>query len=113
MKYTVIFTTGYDDDIDSLSKELRGDILILDEVGNYFNPTFISIARVNGEFTEDKICFLDDNPVILHQVSKDVILKSIKELDRWQFYKKWIPLTSEQIEKYFYPKEVWVSFEIV
>lgn len=34
MKYKVIFTAGYDDDIDSIVKELKCDVLILNEEGN-------------------------------------------------------------------------------
>ncbi len=28
MKYKIIFTTGYDDDLESISKELKCDVLI-------------------------------------------------------------------------------------
>ena len=48
MKYKIIFTTGYDDDIDSISKELRCDVLILNGDGNYYHPQYLTI-RANGQ----------------------------------------------------------------
>lgn len=112
MKYKVIFTTGYDDDIDSISKELKCDVLILDEAGNYYNPQYITLSRIKGEFTNSKICYLEDNLVILHIVTKENILESIIELDKWMFTKRWIPLSEKQLIEYFYPKEDWLIFEV-
>jgi hypothetical protein len=112
IKYKVIFTDGYDDDIDSLSKELRCDVLIQDVNGNYYNPQFITVNRILGEFDAEKICYLEDNMVILHQVTKDNILKSVAELHKWQFIKRWLPLTVQQLEDYFYPTDKWLVFEI-
>lgn len=112
MKYKVIFTAGYDDDIYSITKELRGDVLILDEENNYYNPQYITLDRIKGEFDEDKICYLEDSLVILHTVTKDNILKSIVELHRWLFAKRWVPVTDNQLAKYFFPKEDWVIFEV-
>ena len=112
MKYIIIFTTGYSDDIDSLSKELKCDVLILNEIGNYFNPQFITIERIKGEFDSSKNSYLEDNLVILHKITKDTILKSIPELHQWKFFERWIPLTIDQLEKYFYPRNDWISFSI-
>jgi hypothetical protein len=112
MKYDVIFTTGYNDDIDSISKELKCDVLILDEEGNHYNPQYITLDRIKGEFEENKICYLEDNLVILHKVTKENILKSIIELDKWMFTKRWIPLNEKQLSDYFYPKENWLVFEV-
>jgi hypothetical protein len=112
MKYKVIFTSGYDDDIDSLSKELKCDILIIDDKNNYYNPQFITLNRIKGEFNNDKVCYLEDNLVILHKITKENILKSIAELDKWVFIKRWIPLNEGQLVEYFYPKEDWVIFEV-
>ncbi|MBB4807954.1 hypothetical protein HNP38_003294 [Chryseobacterium defluvii] len=112
MKYKVIFADGYDDDIESLTRDLRTDVLISDEQGNLYNPFFITIERVNNEFEKNKVCYLEDNLVILHSVTKDNILKAIIELYEWAFYKKWLPIPEEVLQKYFYPKENWTTFDI-
>jgi len=112
MKYRIIFTTGYTDDIDSLTKELKCDVLILDEQGNYYNPQFITIGRIKGAFDEDMNCYLEDNLVILHSITKQTVLNSIPELHKWMFFKRWIPLTIDQLEKYFYPTDDWSSFSV-
>lgn len=92
MKNKVIFTTGYDDDIVSISRNLRSDVLISDMDGNFYNPFFITLERVTNEF-KNTICYLEDNLVILHSVTKDNILKAVIELYNWMFYKKWVPLS--------------------
>ncbi|MFY7889896.1 MAG: hypothetical protein ACOVOW_13335 [Spirosomataceae bacterium] len=112
MKYKIIFTTGYDDDLESISKELKCDVLILDEKNDYYNPQFITIERIKGEFEDSKICYLEDNLVILHKVTKDNILNSIAELDKWKFTKRWKPLDEKQLVEYFYPKNDWLIFDI-
>ena len=112
MKYKIIFTTGYTDDIDSLTKELKCDVLILDEQGRYYNPQFITIERIKGEFDENKNCYLEDNLVILRSITKQAILNAIPELHKWMFYKRWVPLTLDVLEKYFYPKEEWITFSV-
>jgi hypothetical protein len=112
MERQVIFTNGYTDDIDSLNKEFRTDVLVSDDNGNYFAPQFITLNRIGNEFGNDQICYLDDNLVIMHEVTKDTILKSIPKLYKWLFYKRWQPLSSEQLEKYFSPKEIWVYFTV-
>lgn len=112
MRYKIIFTTGYDDDIDSISKELRSDILIVDEQDNYYNPQYITLRRIDAEFDKNKLCYLEDNLVILHEITKDNIIKSIVYLDKWQFTKRWISLNNDDIVKYFYPMEDWFICEI-
>lgn len=112
MRYKIIFTTGYDDDIDSISKELRSDILIVDEQDNYYNPQYITLRRIDAEFDKNKLCYLEDNLVILHEITKDNIIKSIVYLDKWQFTKRWISLNNDDIVKYFYPMEDWFTCEI-
>lgn len=112
MKYNVIFTTGYQDDLHSLTKELKADVLLLDSQGNYYNPQFITIERIKNEFSNDKICYLEDNLVIMHKITKDNILNVIKELHIWHFNKRWQALTQEQLEKYFFPMSNWAIFDI-
>lgn len=104
MKHKVIFTDGYDDDIESISRNLRAYVLISDMDGNFYNPFFITLERVTNEFEKNEICYLEDNLVILHSVTKDNILKAVIELYNWMFYKKWEPLSQEQLEKYFIQK---------
>nr|WP_314499404.1 hypothetical protein [uncultured Chryseobacterium sp.] len=112
MRYTVIFADGYDDDLESLARDLRTDILISDEEGKLYNPFFITIERVTNEFDKNKICYLEDNLVILHSVTKDNIIKAIVELYEWMFYKRWLPLSDEHLKTYFSPKENWVTFDV-
>ena len=111
-QYTIIFSAGYTDDIESLMKELRGDVLLLDDKGNYYDINFLTINRIKGEFDKDKVCYLEENMVILHEVTKDNILMSIRELHQWAFSKRWSPLSHEQVEKYYYPKDNWMLFTV-
>jgi len=113
MKYEIIFTSGYEDDLESLTKELKCDVLILDDKGDYYAPQFITLDRIYGEFREDRHCYLEENLVILREVTKDSILKSIPEIHKWQYYLRWLPLPKEQLIKYFPPKERWVIFTVV
>ena len=113
MEYKIIFTTGYSNDIDSLTKELKCDVLIFDGIGNYYNPQFITIERIKAEFDKNKNCYLEDNLVIMHEITKETILNAIPELHKWLFFKRWIPLTTYQIETYFYPKSNWVVFTVI
>lgn len=78
------------------------------------NPQYITLERVNKEFSKDKICYLEDNLVILHRMGREMILQTIPELHRWMFFKRWIPLTTDQLIKYFYPKDQWeiVSMDV-
>jgi len=111
MQYKVIFTSGWDDDIDSLSKGLKSDVLILDSGGSYYNPQFITLERIANEFDLHKNCYLEDNLVILHAVTKESILKSIPDLHNWKFSIRWTPLTESQLE-YFLPIDDWKYFHI-
>lgn len=112
MECKVIFTDGYDDDIESLTRGLRCDVLLIDKKNNYYNPQFITLNRMKVEFDDNKICYLEDNLVILHLVTKDNILKSVQELYKWKFYRKWVPISHEQLEKYFHPQESWTILDI-
>jgi len=111
MKYKIIFTSGYVDDSDSLMKGYKSDILLLDQENKYYQLNFIEIDVIRNKFDKSKLCFLESNMVILHQITKDSILKCIAELHNWQFYKRWLPLKSNELE-IFYPKEDWDVFEV-
>lgn len=111
-KYKIIFTLGYNDDEKSLMEGERGDVLILDEDGNYFDPVFITLARIESEFWKERVCYLEDKMVILHSVTKENILKSIPEIHNWLFKKRWFPLEDEIIEKYYMPMADWVFFDV-
>jgi hypothetical protein len=112
MKYTVIFTLGYIDDEEAIYRGNRGDILILDELGSYYHPYFTVLESIRGEFMADRVCYTWDKMVIVHELTTKNILKSITELHIWQFQKNWMPLTNEQIEKYFFPKENWITYDV-
>lgn len=103
-EYKIIFISEEQINYD---KGLLCDVLILDKEGNYFNPQFITLERVSNEFDLHKICYLEDNLVIMHKITKENIFKSIKEMHKWMFYKRWTPISNEQLEKYFFPKENW------
>jgi hypothetical protein len=55
---------------------------------------------------------LEDNLVIVREVSKDVIIQSIKDLHNWKFYENWKPLSKESIDKYWNDKSELVILEI-
>lgn len=31
---------------------------------------------------------------------------------KWLFQKRWIPLTDEEIEKHYFPKEDWIIYDV-
>ena len=112
MKYKVIFSKGYMDDSEALMKGYKSDILLLDEKGKYFELNFIELEVIKNGFEQEKVCYLENNMIILHAVTKENILKSITELHQWKFFLRWMPLSVELVEKYYYPKEDWVIFEV-
>jgi len=113
MTYKVIFSSGYTDDDEALMKGYRSDILILDETDNYYEANFVELNTIINLFTQDKICLIENNLVILHRVTKENILQSIAELHQTSFHLHWVPLSNDLIKKYYYPTEHWVTFEVV
>ena len=113
MKYKVIFTNGLDDDYESLTREYKCDVLILDEQMNYYCPQFMTISRIESDFGAKVVCFLEENLVVMRKITKETILQSIPILHKWMFYKRWVPLTKEILDEYFViTKEDWVTFTI-
>lgn len=114
MNYSVIFSSGNVDDYESEMKGYRSDILIRDSEDNYFEVNFFTTEVLNNAFSDNKVCYLETNLVILQRVTKENILLSIKELDKWLFYKRWKPLSNDQLRQYYYPKEDWkiVNIEV-
>ena len=110
--YKIVFASGYTDDLESITRGLNCDVLIIDEKGRYFNPQFITIERVNNEFGAKSLCYLEDSLVIMREITRETIFKTIPELHRWMFFEKWVPLSATILEKYFYPKENWETFTI-
>lgn len=108
MKYNVVFTSGYIDDSESLIKDYKSDVIIQDEIGDYYEINFMTIDRIKIEFNNQRNCYLESNLVILREITKDSILNSIPDLHKWMFQKRWLPLRQSQLEKYYYPKEDWV-----
>jgi hypothetical protein len=112
MKYEIIFSNGYTDDEDSLMRGYRSDVLLLDEMQNYYNLEFEELEVIKNGFDKDQVCYTNGNLIILHEVTKENILKSIPKLHDWRFYERWLPLTKGQIEKYYYPAENWKIFTV-
>jgi len=113
MGYKLIFSTGYEGDSESLQKEYRGDVLLLDEQNNnYYELNFVTIDRIRVEFDRRHVCYVENNMVILHEITRENIIRSVPELHKWMFYKQWVPLTQEQLEKYYAPQEKWVYINI-
>jgi len=112
MKYKVIFSSGNFDDSEMIMIGIKYDVLILDEKGNYFNPQFIALDRINGVFVKNEICFLLEDLVILHTVSRENILKSISELHSWRFTERWLPVNESILVEHFYPIENWLIIEV-
>ena len=110
--YKVIFSLGYQNDEESLLTGQRGDVLIMDENGAYYDPFFVTLKRIEGEFQKNNNCYLSDKLVILHSVTKENILKSIPEIHNWLFQKRWNSLDEKKIEEFYYPKEDWVFFDV-
>jgi hypothetical protein len=114
MTYKIIFSDGYTDDFETIERGITASVLILDESGIYYNPFFLSMERVIGEFKSlGPPCYFQENLVILHEVTKDSILDSIPVLHKSMFFVFWQPMTLHRLEKYFYPKENWVYFDVI
>jgi hypothetical protein len=113
MTYKVIFTLGYLDDDEAEYKGARGDVLIIDENGLFYNPYFTTLESISVGFSSERPCYIWDKLVIVHKLTKENILQSIPELNNWLFQKRWKPLTKEEVEKYYYPQEDWVYYEVV
>ena len=90
--YKVIFSLGYQNDEESLLTGQRGDVLIMDENGAYYDPFFVTLKRIEGEFQKNNNCYLSDKLVI--------------------FQKRWNSLDEKKIEEFYYPKEDWVFFDV-
>lgn len=112
MKYSVIFSSGYIDDDEAQMKGYRSDVIIRDDKDNYFEVNIVTPELLENALNQDKICYLETNLVIMKQITKSNILLSIKDLDQWLFYKRWKPLSNEQIQKYYFPKEKWTIFDV-
>ncbi len=112
MNYSMVFTCGYTDDIESLTREFKGDVLLRTPEGTFYETNFITLDRLRGEFDSTKSCYLETNLVLLHEITKESILQSVEALHQWRFTERWRPLTPKQIETYYYPKEDWVVFTV-
>lgn len=112
MKYKVIFTLGYITDEEAINRGNRGDVLIIDELGFYYDPYFITLEGIKGEFGINKVCYLWDKMVIVHELTTENILNSVPELKKWLFQKRWVPLTDEEVAKYYFPKEDWIIYDV-
>ena len=113
MEYKIIFTSGHEHDEELRERETRGDILLQTEAGDYYELNFVTLNRIRAEFHAESACYLEDNMVILHEVTKDNILGCVPVLHRWMFYKRWMPLSPAVLDKYYMPREPWVVYSVV
>lgn len=113
MIYKIIFSLGLeDDDEDASIRGCRGDVLIQDNIGNYFEFHYETIEMVNDYFVRGDNFYFWDKLVIVKDISKKTICKSIEYLHIRQFQKIWAPISKEHLEKHYYPKEKWEIFEV-
>lgn len=112
MRYKVIFSSGDFDDCETIMIGIKYDVLIMDEKGNYYNPQYIALDRINGVFTKDRTCFLMEDLVVLHRVSRENILQSISNLHLWRFTERWLPVNERILVEHFYPMEAWLIIEV-
>jgi len=112
MSYRVIFTSSEIDDTMSLTVGYRSDVILQDEKDDYYEINFITLERIRLEFEDDEICYLESNMVILHLVTKKNILNAIPEMIKWKFCERVVPLSSKQLESFYFPKTDWEIFEI-
>jgi len=112
MNYKIIFASGDETDYLAIEREQRGDVLILDESGQYFGPIFITLKRIAFEYSAKRVCYLESNMVIVREPTIATILKSIPELHWWAFNKAWLPLSEEEIAKFYGPSEKWLIYDV-
>lgn len=112
MDYSIIFTSGYEDDLESVTRGIRSDVLLGTATGDFYRMNLLTLDRIRGEFDAHQPCWLEENLVILHEITKDRILQCVETLHRWGVEQQWKPLTQPQVEKYFYPREDWVVFPV-
>lgn len=110
--YKLIFTSGGIDDTESLMREIRSDVLLMNEKEEYYYINFLTLNRIRSEFDSEKVCYLEDNLVVLHEITRDNILKSAAELIKWMFDKRWRPLTEQQLAKYYSDRSNWEIISI-
>lgn len=112
MIYEIIFTLGHNDDEEAMYRGCRGDVLIKDDSGLYYSTYYTIPAAIVAVLTSRMVCYMCNDTVILHELTKENILKSIKELHDLQFYKSWKPLTEQQVIDFYYPKDDWISYYV-
>lgn len=113
MKYELIYTLGRGVDAECNMKGARGDLLLRNMKGEYYELNYISIERLTNSLDENDSCFFDSNLIIVLNMDFETILKSIKSLIKQSFIEwNWRPLTIEQVENFYYPIENWETYEI-
>lgn len=113
MKYNVIFTLGIEyDEYEMSLRGCRNDVLVQNLNGEYFEFNYETIEMVNDYFVRGDNVYFWDKLIIVKDISKEAICNSINYMHTKQFFKIWKPLTSEYLEKHYYPKEKWEIFEV-
>ena len=99
----VIFTSGFeanDDDVAQI-KGFRGDVLLLDDEGHYFEVNFATIESLkidlNYGLNLGKKYYTDICLIVLESVTKDNIISANKDISSHNYFKRFA--TIQQIEK--------------
>lgn len=110
MEYILIFSAGYTDDREAIMKGYRSDVILMDENKDCYELNFIELEVIRNGFDSSKVCYLENNLVIVHKVTKENIISSIRHLHDWKFQQQWRPLNQEQIAKYYPNEALWVTY---
>ena len=112
MGYKIIYTIGREFDEEFSMKGYRSDLLLMDSNGNYFELNYVEPEVILNSFNQSSIYYIENNLILVHDLSFETIIASVYELERRLFVDNWQPLTIEQLEKYYSPREKWEIYEI-
>ena len=80
MSYKLIYTLGREVDSEYQMKGSRGDLLLQDERGNYYEINYITIERLSYAINELNPCYFESNLVVVLNLDFELIINSIKSL---------------------------------
>ena len=108
----IIFTSGYAIDDDEVTKQKghRSDVIFIDNDNNNYEVNFVTTERLKSDLKYNqnigKNYFADFCLVILEEVTKDMILSSVQELSKINFFKRFTPIEKPE------SKPEWVIFPL-
>ena len=116
MKYEIIFTEGFDD-LEVQMRELSGCVIVRDDKGQYYYTMIVTFDTLWGETEMDDKSYgstvmgsgfwMEGNPVILLDISKQGIINTFKSLFNRPIEEFWKPMSQDTLERRYYPKEHW------